>query len=99
PPSVPCSFPTRRSSDLFRSAVEADLVWLAIVGVVTSVISGYFYLRLVFLSFMYPPEGEVELHASPGIDLTVGVTLLATLVLGVLDRKSTRLNSSHVKIS
>jgi NADH-quinone oxidoreductase subunit N len=69
---------------LFRSAVEADLVWLAIVGVVTSVISGYFYLRLVFLSFMYPPEGELELHASPGIDLTVGVTLLATLVLGVL---------------
>ncbi len=69
---------------LFRSAIEADLVWLAVVGVVTSVVSGYFYLRLVFLAFMYPPEGEVELHASPGIDVTVAVALLATLLLGVL---------------
>jgi NADH-quinone oxidoreductase subunit N len=69
---------------LFRSAIEADLVWLAIVGVVTSVISGYFYLRLVFLSFMYPAEGEVELHAGSGIDVTVGVALVATLVLGIL---------------
>jgi NADH-quinone oxidoreductase subunit N len=69
---------------LFRSAIEADLGWLAVVGVVTSVISGYFYLRLVFLSFMYPREGEVELHDSPGIGLTVAVAALATLLLGVL---------------
>lgn len=67
---------------LFRSAVEADLLWLAIVGVVTSVISGYFYLRLVYLSFMYDGEGEVV--APPALNAVVGLTALATLVLGLL---------------
>jgi NADH-quinone oxidoreductase subunit N len=67
---------------LFRSAVEADLVWLAIVGAVTSVVSGYFYLRLVYLSFMFDGEGEVE--ASPVLNLVVGVGALATLLLGIL---------------
>lgn len=67
---------------LFRSAVEADLVWLAIVGVVTSVVSGYFYLRLVYLSFMYDGEGEVV--APPALNVVVGLTALATLILGLL---------------
>ena len=67
---------------LFRAAVEADLLWLALVGVVTSVISGYFYLRLVYLSFMYDGEGEVV--APPALNVVVGVTVLATLVLGLL---------------
>lgn len=67
---------------LFRSAVEAELIWLAIVGVVTSVISGYFYLRLVYLSFMYDGEGEVA--APPALNLVVGLTVVATLLLGLL---------------
>lgn len=68
---------------LFRAAVEADLVWLALVGVVTSVISAYFYLRLVYLSYMF--EGEEGAIASPrALDLVVGVSALATLVLGLL---------------
>lgn len=67
---------------LFRSAVEADLVWLAVVGVVTSVVSAYFYLRLVYLAFMYDGEGEVV--SSPALNFVVGLTVVATLVLGLL---------------
>jgi NADH-quinone oxidoreductase subunit N len=66
---------------LFRAAVEADLVWLAVVGVVTSVVSGYFYLRLVFLSFMFEGEGRVASH--PALQAAVALTAVATLVLGV----------------
>ncbi|HSM57356.1 MAG TPA: NADH-quinone oxidoreductase subunit N [Candidatus Sulfomarinibacteraceae bacterium] len=67
---------------LFRAAVDANLLWLAIVGVVTSVISAYFYLRIVYLSFMFEGEGEVD--AVPALNLAVGVTALATLVMGLL---------------
>ena len=69
---------------LFRSALEADLLWLAIVGVVTSVVSGYFYLRLVFLAFMYDAEGELVVDRNGALSFTVAVTALATLILGVL---------------
>ena len=67
---------------LFRAAVEADLLWLALVGVATSVVSGYFYLRLVYLAFMYDGEGEVV--AGPALGAVVGLTALATLILGLV---------------
>src|SRR5690606_22102084 len=67
---------------LFRAAIEADLLWLAIVGVITSVVSGYFYLRVVYLAFMYEGEGEVTIV--PTLSTVVGLTALATLLLGVI---------------
>jgi NADH-quinone oxidoreductase subunit N len=67
---------------VFGAAVDAGLLWLAIVGVITSVVSGYFYLRIVYLAFMY--EGEGEVAAPPALASAVVVTALATLLLGVL---------------
>lgn len=67
---------------IFRSAIEADLVWLAIIGVVTSVISGYFYLRVVYLMYMY--EGEGQITAKPALAAAVALTALATVILGIV---------------
>jgi len=67
---------------IFRAAIEADLLWLTIIGVVTSVISAYFYLRVVYLMFMHAGEGEVTVRRE--INTAVGLTLLATVVLGIL---------------
>jgi NADH-quinone oxidoreductase subunit N len=67
---------------VFGAAVDAGLLWLAIVGVVTSVISGYFYLRIVYLAFMY--EGEGEVVTPPALASAVVVTALVTLLLGVM---------------
>jgi NADH-quinone oxidoreductase subunit N len=68
---------------VFRAVLEADLLWLAIIGAVTSVVSGYFYLRVVFLSFMFEGEGE-SLPADPALNTAVALTVFATLVLGIL---------------
>ncbi|GAB4156751.1 MAG: NADH-quinone oxidoreductase subunit N [Candidatus Promineifilaceae bacterium] len=67
---------------IFRAAIEADLVWLAVVGVVTSIISGYFYLRVVYLMFMH--EGAGEISAKPVLNVAVALTVLGTLLLGLL---------------
>jgi len=67
---------------LFKSALEADLLWLAIVGAVTSVISAYFYLRVVFYSFMFDGEGEVTVHAP--VKVVLAITVFGTLLLGLL---------------
>ncbi len=66
---------------VFRAALEADLLWLALIGVVTSVISGYYYLRVVYLMYMH--EGEGEVVAMPGVSLAVGITAVATIILGI----------------
>ncbi|MGD8858253.1 MAG: NADH-quinone oxidoreductase subunit N, partial [Chloroflexota bacterium] len=42
---------------VFGAVVDANMTWLAVIAVITSVISGYYYLRLVFYSFMFDGEG------------------------------------------
>jgi NADH-quinone oxidoreductase subunit N len=43
---------------VLRAAYEADLAWLAIAGVIASVIGAYYYLRIVF--YMYFGEEQSE---------------------------------------
>jgi len=66
---------------VFGAALEADLLWLAIVGVVTSVVSAYFYLRPVFYAFMYEGDGEITLRPATNLALTIG--LVVTFLLGI----------------
>ncbi len=66
---------------VFRAALEADLVWLALIGVITSVISGYYYLRVVFLMYMF--DGEGELVAGPMLQFAIYGMALVTLILGL----------------
>lgn len=44
---------------VFNAAVAADLWLLAVIGVLASVISAYYYLRIVKLLFFDPPAGLV----------------------------------------
>jgi NADH-quinone oxidoreductase subunit N len=67
---------------VFRATLDAGLVWLALVGVITSLVSAYYYLRVVFI--MYMQEGEAAALNQPSLNLTVGVAALATFVLGIL---------------
>jgi NADH-quinone oxidoreductase subunit N len=67
---------------VFRTAIESGLLWLTLVGVITSVISGYYYLRVVFLMYMYDGEGEMVLK--PALLSAVVVAALATLLLGLM---------------
>ncbi len=67
---------------IFQSTVDAGLLWLTIIGVITSVISGYFYLRVVYYSYMY--EGEGEVTSRPSLNAVIAIAALATLWLGIL---------------
>jgi NADH-quinone oxidoreductase subunit N len=66
---------------LFRSVLEAGYVGLAIVGVFTSLISAYYYLRIVVI--MYMREGEPEIRSEAWLNITAAVTALATVALGI----------------
>jgi NADH-quinone oxidoreductase subunit N len=71
---------------LFQAALDADLLWLALVGAVTSVVSGYFYLRVVYLAVMFDPEGEEAAPVSnwPALNAAVTLTVIVTFLLGIL---------------
>jgi NADH-quinone oxidoreductase subunit N len=67
---------------LFRAAIDANLIWLALVGVITSLISAYYYLRVVVVMYMRP--GEPETQTEPLLNSTVWFAALGTFIFGVL---------------
>jgi NADH-quinone oxidoreductase subunit N len=64
---------------VFLSAVKADMTWLAVVGVLTSVVSVYYYLRLVVV--MYFRDGEADVAAQPSLQSMLAVCLAAIFVI------------------
>jgi len=68
---------------IFIAAIKADLTWLAIVGVFSSAISVYFYLRIVVLMYFKESEKDfVVAHNSTGL-LAVIISVLLVIVFGV----------------
>jgi NADH-quinone oxidoreductase subunit N len=68
---------------IFKSAVQAGLVWLAITGVLFSAISAYFYLRVIMVMYMSEPKGSIELSTSPSLALALAISATAVIVIGV----------------
>jgi NADH-quinone oxidoreductase subunit N len=70
---------------VFSAAIKAGYGTLAIVGVLTSVVSVFFYLRIVVKMYMTPGDGSVRFPAVPkaaGIALAVSAILI--FYLGIL---------------
>ena len=69
---------------VFGAAVDAGYVGLAVVGVLNSVVSAYYYIWVIVTMYMY--EGEIEpvpLQQRPYLATTIGVSLAATVLFGV----------------
>ncbi len=71
---------------LFQSAVSAHLTALALIGVVGSVISAYYYLRVIVAMFMRDPDEQEggAITVSPASLLIIGAATLAVIIFGIL---------------
>jgi NADH-quinone oxidoreductase subunit N len=67
---------------LFTAAVNAGYVTLAIVGVLASVVSAYYYLRVVVAMFMREPVGD-DTWGRVGVLPAAGLAVAAATVLGL----------------
>src|SRR5579884_3309868 len=70
---------------IFKAALDSNLVWLAVFGLLTSAVGAYYYLRvLVVMYFREPGESSANLPA-PGAALRIAVygSALATILLGI----------------
>ena len=68
---------------IFVAAVNANLTWLAIVGVLSSVVSVYYYLRVVMVMYFREPGDEVVFGITPAGLAVLGVASLAILQFGL----------------
>jgi len=70
---------------IFKAALDANLIWLTILGLLNSAVAAYYYLRLIVVMYMQPPVEEAE--SVPAINPHMGMALVAsaigTILLGV----------------
>jgi NADH-quinone oxidoreductase subunit N len=68
---------------VFNAAVQADLVWLAIIGVINSVIAAYYYLRVVLVMFARDPESDQAFTTSPYLGAALAAAVIGLFAIGI----------------
>jgi NADH-quinone oxidoreductase subunit N len=69
---------------IFSAAVQSGFVGLAVIGVMASLVSVYYYLRVVVVMYMLEPKGEIPLAPrSAPILVALVVAVAGTLLLGL----------------
>lgn len=69
---------------VFRAAVNQGLIWLAVLGVINSLISAFYYLRVVYVLYMKPlPRREPAFPISTTITAAASVAALLVVSVGL----------------
>jgi NADH-quinone oxidoreductase subunit N len=69
---------------VLQAVVEADMVWLAVVAVLFSLIGAFYYLRVVKLMYFDDPLQTAAIESSSDMRLALSINGLAVLALGIL---------------
>ena len=68
---------------LFSAAIDAHYYWLAVIGVLNSAVSLYYYVRIVVFMYLKQETIGSEPTSSPSLTVALAVAVVATIVLGV----------------
>lgn len=69
---------------IFNAGIRADLVWLVVIGVLNSVVAGYYYLSVARTMFMGEPESDQKFRTSPSITMALAAATIGVLVFGII---------------
>ncbi len=69
---------------IFRAAVINDLLWLVVIAVLNSVISAYYYLRVVKVMWLGEPASPEKVPSSGAPRLALFICCLGVLLLGII---------------
>ena len=70
---------------IFKAALDANLVWLTVVGLLTSAVAAFYYLRLLVVMYMKEPGDSVRdlPPLAVGTRTALWISAAFTLVLGI----------------
>ncbi len=70
---------------VFAAAVESQLVWLAVVGVLNAIVGLYYYLIVLKVIYLYRAENDhLPIPLARGESLALGLLSLGILLVGTL---------------
>ncbi|MGA3025499.1 MAG: NADH-quinone oxidoreductase subunit N [Bryobacteraceae bacterium] len=70
---------------IFKAALDAHMVWLAVLGLLNSAVAAYYYLRILVVMYFREPGEASDSVAAPtaGIQIALWGSVIGTLVLGI----------------
>jgi NADH-quinone oxidoreductase subunit N len=70
---------------VFKAALDANLIWLTVLGLLSSAVAAYYYLRILVVMYMHEPSPATESlqPAAAGVQTALWVSAVATIILGV----------------
>ena len=68
---------------VIQAAIEAEMLWLAVLAVVAAVVGAFYYLRVVKLMYFDEPASTVAVEAPASFRAVLSANGLAQLLLGV----------------
>ena len=68
---------------IFGGAVNADLNWLVVAGVINSVLSAYYYLRVVKVMYLLPPSVDEPVRAGIPEQMAIVATVAGVAFFGI----------------
>jgi NADH-quinone oxidoreductase subunit N len=70
---------------VFAAAVNSQMIWLAVVGVLNSIIGLYYYLTVLKYVYLYPPPEEgVAIPLTRSYALALGVLVVGIILIGTI---------------
>jgi NADH-quinone oxidoreductase subunit N len=69
---------------IFSGAVQHGLLWLVVIAVINSVISAYYYLRVVKVMWFGEPASTEKVPSSGALRLALSISCLGVLLLGII---------------
>ena len=82
---------------IFSAAVKSGFIWLAVIGVMNSFVSVYYYLRVIKTSYFEDVEGApVPAVWSPSIALVLLITVIGTLGFGFFPARLLEFSQSAI---
>jgi NADH-quinone oxidoreductase subunit N len=81
---------------IFLSLVETGHTGLAVFAVLYVAVGLYYYMRMTVMMFMREPADEEPLSLAPGIKIALGLTVAATLIIGIYPEPVIQLASSAI---
>jgi NADH-quinone oxidoreductase subunit N len=69
---------------IFASAVQANMIWLAVIAVINSIIGLYYYLYVLKVVYLYQPQDETPLPIPGSYSIVLGFLSLAIILLGTI---------------
>ncbi len=69
---------------IFSAAVQHNLLWLVVIAVINSVISAYYYLRVVKVMWLGQAASDEKIPSSGALRLALSLSCLGVLLLGII---------------